>query len=79
MITRITHIKLSEVYEPKEEGLDKVEITRTLTVLEIELKKKPTEEDKKQPGFQEGLSKEEVEKADIEREKRSNTFIQPPP
>jgi len=63
---------------PREEGLLKVEKERFLTVVEITLTKKPTEEQKKAAGYQtplkdvegEFLTKETWAKGEKEREER---------
>lgn len=58
-ITRLTENKIVDVYEPKEEGLLKVEVERFLTVIEITLTKEPTAEQKKEAGYQAPLKLDE--------------------
>ena len=43
-ITNLTEKKVVDVFEPKEEGLVRVEKARYLTLVEITLTKKPTAE-----------------------------------
>lgn len=52
-ITEIKEREIVDVYEPREEGLVRVEQKRFLTIIEITLTKEPTAEQKKAPGYQE--------------------------
>lgn len=58
-ITRLSENKIVDVYEPREEGLVKVEVERFLTVIEITLTKEPTADQKKDVGYQAPLKLEE--------------------
>ena len=66
---------------PREEGLLTVEKERYLTIVEVVLTKKPTEEQKKAPGYQaplkdiegEFLTKESWERGEKERAERRET------
>lgn len=51
-ITEIKEREVVDVYEPREEGLLKVEKKRFLTIIEVTLTKEPTAEQKKSPGYQ---------------------------
>lgn len=51
-ITRLTENKIVDVYEPREEGLERVQIERFLTVIEITLTKEPTAAEKAEKGYQ---------------------------
>lgn len=51
-ITEIKEREIVDVYEPKEEGLVRVEQKRFLTIIEITLTTSPTAEQKKAPGYQ---------------------------
>eukprot|EP00331_Platyophrya_macrostoma_P028288 CAMPEP_0176438306 /NCGR_PEP_ID=MMETSP0127-20121128/19199_1 /TAXON_ID=938130 /ORGANISM="Platyophrya macrostoma, Strain WH" /LENGTH=301 /DNA_ID=CAMNT_0017822219 /DNA_START=57 /DNA_END=963 /DNA_ORIENTATION=- len=70
----IKTIEVEDVYEPTEEGLDKVVIKRSLAVLEIQLSTKDKAFDTKAPGYQEPLAKNNVEEKSLadflKREKR---------
>ena len=78
-IININEREIVDVYEPKEEGLKRVEQKRYLTILEVTLTKTPTEGEKKQPGYQppvegdsdEYLTKEKWEKDEKEREEKA--------
>lgn len=69
-ITEIKEREIVDVYEPREEGLVRVEQKRFLTIIEITLTKEPTADQKKAPGYQapitanndEFLTKEKWEK-----------------
>lgn len=69
-IIEIKEREIVDVYEPKEEGLIRVEQKRFLTIIEVVLTKEPTAEQKKAPGYQvpyegkqeEYLTKEKWEK-----------------
>jgi len=77
-IINITEKKIVDVFMPREEGLVKVEKERYLTVIEVTLTRKPTEEQKKAPGYQapitnvggEFLTKESWEIGEKERAER---------
>ena len=84
-IINISEKEIVDVYEPKEEGLVRVEQKRYLTILEVTLTKSPTEAEKKSAGYQpplevknddEFLTKEKWEEQEKERaekaEKRKN-------
>ena len=66
---------------PREEGLLKVEKERYLTIVEVVLTRKPTEEQKKAAGYQaplkdiegEFLTKESWERGEKERAERRET------
>lgn len=58
-VARFTENKIVDVYEPREEGLLKVEVERFLTVIEITLTKEPTAEQRKEPGYQAPLKLDE--------------------
>lgn len=60
LVSRIKNTQIHDEYEPKEEGLDVVTVTRSIAVLEITLTLEPSESDKKEVGFQPALSEEEV-------------------
>ena len=60
LVSRIKNTQIHDEYEPKEEGLDVVTVTRSIAVLEITLTLEPSENDKKEVGFQPALSEEEV-------------------
>jgi hypothetical protein len=60
-IITITEKKIVDVYEPKEEGLLKVEQSRFLTILEVILTKEPSEAQKKEPGYQPPVKLDESE------------------
>jgi DNA-binding protein len=51
-ITEIKEREIVDVYEPREEGLVRVEQKRFLTIIEIVLTKEPTADQKKAPGYQ---------------------------
>lgn len=67
LISKITNIQLTDEYEPKEQGLENVKVSRTIAVLEITLKKVHTAEDEKQPGYQPPLTEEEIKKLERAR------------
>ncbi len=77
-VISITETKIVDVYMPREEGLLKVEQERFLTVVEVVLTRKPTEEQKKAVGYQaplknvegEFLTKESWERGEKERAER---------
>lgn len=50
-ITTIQEREIVDIYEPKEEGLVRVEQKRFLTIIEVTLTKEPTAEQKKAPGY----------------------------
>ena len=50
-IITIKKIEYMQTYEPKEEGLLRVQEKKHRTVVEIVLTKEPTEEEKKSPGY----------------------------
>ena len=60
-ITRLTETKIVDVYEPKEEGLQRVEVERFLTVMEITLTKEPTAAQKAEKGYQPPIKVDEKE------------------
>jgi DNA-binding protein len=62
LISKITNTKFTDIYKPKEQGLDEVKVEKTLAVLELTLKTKPTSEDEKLPGYNAPLSEEERKK-----------------
>lgn len=78
-ITEIKEREIVDVYEPKEEGLLRVEQKRFLTVIEITLTLEPTAEQKKSIGYQapleikseELLTKETWQKKEAERKERT--------
>lgn len=78
-IIEIKEREVVDVYEPKEEGLVRVEKKRYLTIVEVTLTKEPTAEQKKLPGYQafteskdaEYLSKEKWEQQESERKERA--------
>lgn len=51
-ITEIKEREVVDVYEPREEGLLRVEKKRFLTIIEVTLTKEPTAEQKKLVGYQ---------------------------
>jgi hypothetical protein len=77
-IIKINERKIVDVYEPKEEGLVKVEQERFLTIVEVTLTKEPTAAEKKEPGYRaplnlddsEFLTKEKWEKQEEERKEQ---------
>ena len=56
----ITNILIKDEYEPKEEGLDRVVIERTLTVFEVILALDESKVDKNHYGYQAPLAEDEV-------------------
>jgi DNA-binding protein len=58
-IITITEKKIVDVFMPREEGLLKVEKERFLTVIEVTLTRKPTEEQLKAVGYQAPLKNTE--------------------
>jgi len=73
-IVHVTEKKIVDVYEPKEEGLVRVEEERYLTIIEVTLTKEPTAEQKKHPGYHaplniksDFLTKESWERGEKER------------
>jgi hypothetical protein len=60
-IITITEKQIVDVFMPREEGLLKVEKERFLTVVEVTLTRKPTEEQKKAAGYQAPLKNVEGE------------------
>ena len=60
-IITISEKKTVDVFMPKEEGLLKVEKERFLTIVEITLTKEPSSEQKKAPGYQDPIKKEDGE------------------
>lgn len=57
-IITITEKKIVDVYEPKEEGLVRVEQERFLTIVEVTLTRAPTAEEKKSTGYHVPLTAE---------------------
>jgi len=51
-VSRITNTTIEQEYEPIEEGLKAVKVTRILALLEIVLTKEPSEEQLKEAGYQ---------------------------
>ncbi len=51
-IIEIKEREIVDVYEPREEGLVRVEQKRFLTIIEVTLTKEPTADQKKAPGYQ---------------------------
>ena len=51
-VIEINEREVVDVFEPKEEGLVRVEKKRYLTIIEVTLTKEPTAEQKKLPGYQ---------------------------
>ena len=62
LISKITNTKFTDVYQPKEQGLDEVKVEKTLAVLELTLKTQPTPEDEQLAGYNAPLSEEERKK-----------------
>ena len=48
---KITSIQIVDVYEPREEGLDTVKLSKNLTVFEVILALDPNDLDVKSPGY----------------------------
>ena len=79
-IIEIKEREVVDVYEPKEEGLLRVEKKRYLTIIEVTLTKEPTAEQKKMPGYQtpteskeaEYLTKEKWAEQEAERKDRAD-------
>lgn len=70
-INKISRIDIVDEWEPLEEGLDKVVNTKSLPVFEAKLTKNPTQEELKDPSYQEPLPINEVQEIDLDhREKR---------
>ena len=77
-ITEVKEKEITDVYEPREEGLVRVEQKRFLTIIEVTLTQNPTEEQKKAPGYQapingnpdELLTKEKWEQQEAQRKER---------
>ncbi len=57
-INKISYITIEDEYEPLEEGLDHLNFTRLVTMLEITLSKNPL--DKSDIGYQEPIDESEV-------------------
>ena len=55
-ITDIKEREIVDIYEPREEGLQRVEQKRFLTIIEVTLTTSPTAEQKKSPGYQAPLN-----------------------
>jgi len=70
LVSKIKNTQIHDEYEPREEGLDVVTVSRSIAVLEIVLTLDPTNDDKAQVGFQAALSEEEVKKSIKEHEDR---------
>lgn len=78
-VIEIKEREVVDVYEPKEEGLVRVEKKRYLTIIEVTLTKEPTAEQKKLPGYQapsespnaEYLTKDKWEQQEAERKERA--------
>jgi ribosomal 50S subunit-recycling heat shock protein len=51
-VIEVKEREIVDVYEPKEEGLIRVEQKRFLTIIEVVLTKEPTAEQKKSAGYQ---------------------------
>lgn len=51
-ITEVSEREIVDVYEPREEGLVRVEQKRFLTIIEVTLTKEPTAAQKAAPGYQ---------------------------
>jgi len=51
MINTIKNTVVEDIFEPTEEGLDTVILTRTLSLLEIKLCKTVTPQEEKEPGY----------------------------
>ena len=62
LVSKIKNTQICDEYEPLEEGLDNVTVTRNIAVLEI-LLTLDTNEDKAQVGYQPALTEEEVKKS----------------
>lgn len=62
LVSRIKNTQIQDEYEPKEEGLDNVTVTRNIAVLEI-LLTTDEKEDKGQVGYQAPLSEEDIKKS----------------
>jgi hypothetical protein len=76
-IVHVTEKKIVDVYEPKEEGLLRVQEERYLTILEVTLTREPTAEQKKHAGYHaplniksDFLTKESWERGEKERAER---------
>lgn len=68
-LTEASASKITDTYEPKEEGLDVVTVDRTVPVITITLSKDPL--DSSHPGYQPPLTPEEMlELGDAELESR---------
>ena len=59
-ITRISNIEIKDEYQPLEEGLDVVIVSRILAVLEVVLTTEPTQEEINHYGYQPCLPEEEI-------------------
>ena len=78
-VIEIKEREVVDVYEPKEEGLVRVEKKRYLTIIEVTLTKEPTAEQKKLPGYQtpieskeaDYLTKEKWQEQEAERKERN--------
>ena len=62
LVSKIKNTQIHDEYEPKEEGLDDVTVTRNIAVLEI-LLTTDSNEDKNQVGYQAPLTEEEVKQS----------------
>ena len=60
-VNTISSINVQDIYEPLEEGLDTVIVTRTLSMLEVKLTTKPSAEDLKAAGYQKPIPDEDVQ------------------
>ena len=77
-VINISEKKIVDVFEPREEGLVRVEKERFLTIVEVTLTKEPTADQKKAPGYQvplketegEFLTKEKWQEREKERSER---------
>ena len=78
-VIEIKEREVVDVYEPKEEGLVRVEKKRFLTIIEVTLTKEPTAEQKNLPGYQKPteskeadyLTKEKWQEQEAERKERN--------
>lgn len=66
-INSITQNEVTDVFEPTEEGLDKVVKTRVLAVFQVKLTLQPTEEDKKSNGYQPLIDQHLVQEMSFEQ------------
>jgi hypothetical protein len=66
-INKVSNITIVDEYEPLYEGLDKLQLTRVVTMLQITLTRSSIV-DKSDPGYQPPIPESEVQEYEIQRE-----------